>query len=809
MSNDNATCADAMMCTPDPGQVEKFFLAAWIGAQSKEFSLSPIGADGTAQVKIELCKKDPNTLKFAVVYNSYAPLCTRVNNLTSHFIDISELLNFMAEAPKLQSRASADATSAAFPSSLRVFSLKDNFSKHKAFLRFVSINTPSPEEISKLELSESAMHSLDRINGAIEFLGQTTKSQISQCAVSPLNAGPQYMEGFTYGQMQDCLSHYAILGHAFSAMSTPVDLSWIMYDAYQAVQSTGIHPSALMAMSDVDFVMRFGLPMITQHTGCALSSTYCTDYTLNAVGTTCKVKETEDIAKTYSKLALETQRLSSAGAKPWVSKLSPSSKPSLGQCLSSVADAQSKRRAGGPVIRQTPNIFSDDCENAVQGITAKGKGLSQLFATTSPGSLVGMMNGVARSDKRFSKITPANNLALAPVVMRYGELFHNGTVSVVLGVVSAKGPAYTELGPGAPGALSGHGTGIVRIKDSKTGLYVHTVAEGTTYLGIDPPVPAGYASSICLRLPAQQPSSPGETIQSFDTATLGTLMGQTIHRLVGVSVENCILAHMKSDYSSNPDECPFYVAAFYTGLGEGGASLGCIPLDTNPPDGFMAGSKPLFGAPVLGLSNHSTMAISITPDMLSSSGSVEEGEEIANLIKAQVSEAWSPEADPKTIAVIGSYWQPCESPDSSGIAFRTPGESARWIRSENTWAFDNPDQTTHAVHLYSQLAERFNALQAGDPESDGSRLHAFGKYLSACLRMSFPIPRVSAHAQPMSLSFVRNLKKASTEIGASKLAACPLKMAHINARAKVESTSHFYMCDQGNGPVHAHRVVLG
>jgi hypothetical protein len=753
------------------------------------------------------------------------------------------------------------------------------------------------------------MLSLDRVNQAIARMGKSIKDQISQCAVSPLNAGPQYVEGFTFGQMQDGLSHYAILGHTLSCMSSPVDLPWIMYDAYQAVQSTGIHPMALAGMSNVDLVTRFGLAMITQHTGCALTSVYCTDYTINAVGMTCKVKETEDIAKTYSKLSLETQGLSASEARPWVSGMS---KPTLGESIFSLANAQNDRRTCGLCNRLTPQLIGDDCENMTIGITMKGKGLANLFSLLSsehtaglaagPATvaslvpkLVGMMTRISQVDKRFKSLTASNHTAMAPVLLRMGNMLCNGDWDNVLGVLSAKGAAYTEIGPDAPGAMSGHGAVIARIRDDVSGLYVHVPAEGTTYLTVDPMPPPGYATSIAVRLPPPQPltamtakmdeldvcglaqgrsgtgvgvqtvsnvsqgqkrsqlgenvhaastvsqsqkrsqlgenvhaassvsqsqkrsqlgenvqSMTGENIQTFELANLGTLMAQTIHRYVGVSADNCMLAHIKSDYSAKPSECPFYVAAFYTGLSEGGAgakSLGCIPLDTNPPVNFGAGTRPLFGAPVLGLSHHSTMAVSVTPDLLADSPA--ESEEIIRLIREQVSEAWSPEASPETIAVIGSYWGPCESPDHPGIAFRTPGESAKWIRSENTWAFDNPDQTAHAVHLYQQLADRFNSLQANDPASDGAFAHAYSKYLSACLRVSLPIPRISTRQQPISFSFVRNLKTAAIDIGANKLAACPLKMAAIHARAKMDSGAHFYMCDKGNGPVHAHRVVLG
>ena len=116
-----------------------------------------------------------------------------------------------------------------------------------------------------------------------------------------------------------------------------------------------------------------------------------------------------------------------------------------------------------------------------------------------------------------------------------------------------------------------------------------------------------------------------------------------------------------------------------------------------------------------------------------------------------------------------------------------------------------------AVQLYRELAENYNALQARDPASDGSRAHAFGQYLSASLRVTLPLPRApqgSSSSSAVRLSCIRNLTAAALATGISKVAACPLKSAAIAARARVQTDAHFYMCDRGGGPVHAHRVKL-
>ena len=51
--------------TAEPGRVTRFFLGAWMGAGSREFSLSPIAPDGTATVRLRL-----NNLRMVGAYGA-------------------------------------------------------------------------------------------------------------------------------------------------------------------------------------------------------------------------------------------------------------------------------------------------------------------------------------------------------------------------------------------------------------------------------------------------------------------------------------------------------------------------------------------------------------------------------------------------------------------------------------------------------------------------------------------------------------------------------------------------------------------
>jgi len=804
-----------------PGKVTGFFLAAWLGSGSKQFSLCPIGSDGTSEVRVTVRDSDVDTLKLAVTFNMAAPKGTRNCHLASSFIPLSDLAEFLATpnppcpGPGVCSSALAGPNDK-FSSDQACFGMSDNFTRNSAVLRFIDAGS-NLSGLGTLKLRPSALRSLDRTSSAVSRLGRELKAQISQFAVSPLNAGPQYMQAFTYGQMQGLMTHYALLGHAFSCMPSPVDLPWVMYDAYQTVQSTGLAMQALSAMPDADLVLRFGIPMISRHTSCALSTIYCTDYTVNAVGKACKLRETEDIAQTYSSLSMLTQP-GLAGAAPYAP--APARLTTIPECIGGLTDAQRARRKCGLSNRLSFSCTVDDCENLTQANLFKADGIRNvylgLFAGATPDAdaacarkLAPLMSRCAAqvNPHLFSKLTRAHHDAMAPILVRLGRLLHTGIWSNCLAVVSAKGASYDSDNPAASaGGLSGHGTVIARVKDLATGLFVHCPVEGTTYFSVDQDPPQGLARSWNIRLA-------DGSCKAFDHAELASTIAQNVHDTAGVSCDNHMLAHIRADYGSDPFKCPFYVSAFYTGLSEGSTgSLGCVPLDTAPPPSFGAGSRPVFGAPVTGLSRPSTVAVPVKAEMLAETNNAcaNTHHEILGLLRDQVSEAWSPEIDPKTAATVGSYWQPCESPDHPGVCFAVAADAARCIRSENTWAFDRPEHTAMAVQLYRELAESFNALQARDPASDGSRAHAFGQYLSASLRITLPIPRAgSAAAQrPASLSCIRNLRQAVAALGIGKLAACPLKAAAISARAKVVSDAPFYMCERGSGFVHAHRTKL-
>jgi hypothetical protein len=284
------------------------------------------------------------------------------------------------------------------------------------------------------------------------------------------------------------------------------------------------------------------------------------------------------------------------------------------------------------------------------------------------------------------------------------------------------------------------------------------------------------------------------TRRTFTLADILTALAQNFHQVAGSSPDCSILAHLESSYDSLA-ATPFYVSAFYSGLAVGPGTIGCIPLDSAPPASFTAGSKPLFGAPVMGLSHKTTTALSVTSAMLGETP--EQGEEILASLRAQMDEIYPPAMD--NSAVLSSFWQPCAPPSA------VPVRDAPHRHAECNWAFDNPVATDHAVRVYSALAEVFNALQKADPASDGITASVFGQYLGVALRLHVPLHREDAQ---FTLTAVRSVRAAVQQLGIGSLAACPLKLKRVEARAQIPSIHPIYMCAQGEGPVHSHRVRL-
>lgn len=775
------------------GDIAGFFLASWVGAGSQEFSLSRIADNGTADVSLSLKPGDVDTLKFAVAMRIATPNTMRCSLLASNFMHRDDALKSLSDATRSRQGFTADQPS---------LTMCDNFTRNKAVMRIIDKGSDL-KAYARLSLKPSSLLRLEESNAAVKRLGESVEKMVGACSVSPVNAGCQFVQGFTYGHMQDHLMHYATLGYVFKCMRSPVTLQHVMYNAYQAMHSTNLGFDALRAMPDAELVARFGLAIATRHTACAGTSIYCPDQTMSPAGLACKVRETEDIALSYSMLNFLVQNAGKLQPHaPAAADAAGDGPDWLASAVQGIVESQARASKIGDAfasVRKSPTLDADDCENKALSEQMVAQAMRDVFrrAKTPEGYLAAMLAEAKRSPHLFSACTDEHHQQMAGVLCRLGRMLDVGDWTLDLAVASAKGPSYSEADPQGGQGLCGHGASISRVRDPATGLYQHYPVEGTTYLTVDLPPPKGYPTEIPLKM------ATGE-VTSFPLETVATIIAQNVHELVGLSQHAQILAHIRKDYGPNPLACPFYVSTFFTGLSEGkDGSLGCIPLDTSPAGVFRAGTKPLFGAPVMGLSNASTMAIPVTSELLAENADKAEGSRLAELIKAQVSEAWGPSLNDAALRNYFTWVQPVKSPDAPRL---NADNYAAAIRSENSWFYDDPQVTRMAVQVYSALARRFNELQAKDPASDGATASAYGEYLSACLGISMPVPKV---ASKFELSTMRNIRKAADDIGlAAALVAFVSKARRIQQRASVKADHCIYMCDRGEGFVHAFRHKL-
>lgn len=775
---------------PKSGELDGFFLALHVGADSPAFCLRRIPENGVTEVELEWFEGSVDTLKVSVGARSLNPKGARCCHIASTSITRAELLDCLKRGQKAEG----------FTSDQPTLKAPDNFTRNMALHRFLNVGTDL-SALAKLRLRDSSLKRLDEHNQAVKNLGMVVDQHVGSCAVSPLNAGSQFVQSFTLLPMGGVLTHYGLLGYQFSCMESPVTLPVVTYNLLQAMHSTGLSFDALEAMSDADLVKRFGLAAVTRQTCCALSNNYCPDLTISSTGGVCKLRDTEDIGRTYSRFRFEVQNLNTLeayeGHRDW-------KQLTLEQAMRSVAESQA-RLAEDPLrfgaSRTTSQALADDCENSAEANEQNARSILAFCDRhpTAAALAAEMERQAAGVPHVFAEVKPAHYRRLAAVAHRLGAMQRRGDWTTSLAVASAKGPSYTEDSPQAGAGLCGHGVCVTRVWDEKSQLYQHLPVEGTTYLTVDMPPPEGYCTSVPLKLA-------NGAVQSFPLETAMTLLGQNLHEMFGGSVHCNILAHLRSDYGDMPEKCPFYESIFYTGLSEGkGGSLGCIPLTTNPAASYRAGGKPLFGAAVMGLSKPDVVAIPITAEMLHGGKKAASAQDLKALIGGIVSEAWGPAITPRQFLSYLSQLQPVRSPD---LPWLGAGNYAAYMKSENTWAYDDPAVARGAVQVYSALAERFNAIQAQDPAADGARASAFGQYLSATLTVHVPIPKMS-EVTKFSLSTIRNMKRASDDLGlAETFAACLMKKQAIQCRAAVVTDHHIYMCDRGDGFVHSHRVKL-
>ena len=256
----------------DPAFPSKVFLAAWIGGGNKGLSLYEIAPDGTTGVELRVREGDVNTLKLGVSFNLRGTSGGRNCHLASSFVPIAKIVSILQQGNTW-------------------VVLQDNFEQGNKALLHMENNGTNLAALQRMELRDSVLLQMETISNAVHDIGQSLQTKLEELQISPKNAGPQYVTAFTFCHMQGMLSHYALLGHLFRSMPSPIGLEWAMYAAYQTVQSTALQLRVLQKMADHDLVANFGTNLVSRLTSCELTAPYSPDVTIGKGGRVNKPSE--------------------------------------------------------------------------------------------------------------------------------------------------------------------------------------------------------------------------------------------------------------------------------------------------------------------------------------------------------------------------------------------------------------------------------------------------------------------------------------------------------------------------------------
>ena len=762
-------------------QASDFYLHSWIGGVNEDASIEKVHPDGASTVKLDLNDGDVDTIKLEYDFVTPTTNGDRLHHLCSSFIPVKSLLEHLDGKDPKQCYMKGNFTEEDHPSGAnqKQCYMKSNFTKDAVLMTFKNIST-DVEAIKALKLRPSTLLKQEEINKAVFSMGTTIKQKLLTCDVNNVNAGPQFVDGFTFLPMQGVLTNYGLMGFTFKCLETPINLDCTMYNAYKTLEATGLELGSLASMSDKDLFLHFGAHLATRPTSCAFTTPYSPDLAYDCVGRVSK--DTESITRSLSAVALHVQ-----GA---VADYKRSEVPiaSLQKCIELLAqpDIHDNTKIRGGL---SPAMLNDDCENAAQGVCAHMEGVANLARDfDTPERLSRAMAQAAQNNRLFAGFTMEHHKPMAACLHRLGSLVVSGKLQTAFSVVSARGACAEGASADTPPQLSGHGTVIGRLTDSD-GVNHFLPLEGTSYIATNHPRDKLLATEITLGL--QDGSD-----MSFDLAKTQTIFAQNLHEIAGLSPHCRMLGQLMSEYPNPVKNSPFYVATFYSALEKDNKTFACVPLDNS------TGGTPMFGAPVMGLGSESSIAIPLGPSLMTNSAGRDEQKAFMQLLCDHANEVFPPRANDKQMRALMSHWQPCAPPSDRTLKI----DPSRHLRAECTSAFDDPVHTQAAVHVYRQLAAKFNQLQAATPNEDGIRLEGYGTFLSAALKMRIPIPQASTPR--IKSTGISNLRAAVTQLGLQGIVTQPSKMAHINSQAKIRSEHAFFMCAQGGGLVHSHAIKL-
>lgn len=720
-----------------------FYCGVWMGGTNPHLELQKLSgcADGTGEssLAMQLLRTDTDMFKIGVYVMD--PLTNVVRHVASSFQTLEWLGQALAEA-------------SSFNGSKRSLLLKDNYSKNQVLLHFCNDATDTRAlDAFSVRLRPSVLHENEEINHSVLAMSFGVHEFIEHSAnVSSRNGGQNFVNPVCFTEAMGCVINYPLLNMTYSSERHRAPLAMLAYMGLSTMHYVNMPPDRLMGLCESEFVGRFVVPLCTAFTVCPKSSVYSGDMTIGEGGVLdCMTENFAMVLAAHlfvglAKRSAYTDRFSGALAGMTLGELAVHFK--------SLGDSPDPNSQAHPTI-------CDDCET-LTGMTKSFEGsIFQHFlaavakCSVSAGEagrhevmLGRMMWDATRGMANVSAVPLQDFMALSMLLCKYGRLRQNEVNGVApcaqigLCIVSAKGPKFST----SNSELNGHACAVAQTLSSD-GRASYVIAEGTSNMTMRDP-PSGCLQSVVI------PLTTGD--RQFDIMDALGVVGESLGALVSTCGTTRVGEFIPYSFKGADPyvSCPFYMAGFFMGLEMNSCTPGVIPLDTKRDQNFVsaaagvAGSHPVFGAPVVSMADESVRALPI--DLAEAMGK-EKAVRFLGQIRARNDETYIPRLPKEGVDKLMAPWGPLQPFDTAAANGHDPERT--WI-SSCAEAFGDADVLRVVFEYKRRLAEKFNALQTGDAADDGIRMTVRCHMLSVVCHFHIPLP-----TQPKwQLSCARNVK---------------------------------------------------
>ena len=164
----------------------EFLFSAWVGGTTNhDLSIQPVADDDSTHLRLRLRDGDVNTLKLSLSYNIMTEHGGRNCHLASGFVPVADIPTLIKTK--------------------RCICLRDNFNRGNSVL--ISFACPpgvDPDlpHVTRLALRPSALLATQDLAADVNAFGNAIQNKVCSLKISARNAGPSYVNAFTFLHMQ-------------------------------------------------------------------------------------------------------------------------------------------------------------------------------------------------------------------------------------------------------------------------------------------------------------------------------------------------------------------------------------------------------------------------------------------------------------------------------------------------------------------------------------------------------------------------------------------------------------------------------